>query len=164
MLLCSFEEALRLPANQVGLEVKTLVGQTGFVFTARAEEQFYVSNNLPENLNAIFKPINPRRLDEDLLEECCKRAQRKLIESSLLEDFIAQAYTAFENAKLPDPLELRRPQSKTFELAMGRRDMLLALKRLWSKDWSFDAVLERVDKTTRVGLEARAVYVLAKNK
>jgi hypothetical protein len=162
MLLCSFSEALRLSADQVGPEVKTLVGQTGFVFTARAEEQFYVSNNLPENMLEIFKPINPRRLDEDLLETCCKRAQRKLIESSLLEDFIAQAYTAFENAKLPEALELRRPQSKTLESAMGRRDMLLALKRVWASDWSFDAVLQRLDKTARVGLEARAVYVLTR--
>jgi hypothetical protein len=160
MLLCSFEEALRLPPDQVGLEAKTLVGQVGFVFTARAEEQFYVSNNLPENLKAIFKPINPRRLDEDLLEVCCQRAQRQLIESSLLEDFIAQAYTAYGNAKLPEALVLRRPGAKATESARGRRDMLLGLKRVWAKDWAFDAVLERLDKTTRVGLEARAVYVL----
>ncbi len=162
MLLCSFDEALRLPPDQVGLEAKTLVARVGFIFTAQAETQFYVSNNLPENLKAIFKPINPRRLDEDLLEECCKRARRLLIESSLLEDFISQAYTAYDNAKLPDVLELRRPNVKSAESANGRRDMLLALKRLWAKDWAFEAVLERLDKTARVGLESRAAYVLAR--
>ncbi len=160
MLLCTFSEALTLPSTQVGLEVKNLLTQTGFVITARAEEQFYVSNNLPENLREIFKPINPRRLDEDLLEVLCKRAEKRILEATLLEDFISQVYTAFDNSHFSSGLTLRRPSEKNVETAMTKRQVLLALKRLWARDWQFEALLKRLDSTGKIGLEARAVYLL----
>ena len=76
-VLCSFEEAIHLPAALVGTEASALVKTRGFVFTSLGEEQFYLSNNLPEQLRDLFKPLNPRRLDEDLLEVLCKAAQKK---------------------------------------------------------------------------------------
>jgi hypothetical protein len=161
MLLCTFAEALRLPEAVVGQEIKKLQNQTGFVLTARAEEQFYVSNNLPENLRQVFLPINPRRLDEDLLFELSSRAQKRILEATLLEDFIGQVYTAFDNSHFTHTLALRRPLEKHLEPVKNKRDVLLALKRLWAKDWAFEAVLHRLDNHGKIGLEARAAYLLA---
>jgi phosphoenolpyruvate synthase/pyruvate phosphate dikinase len=160
MLLCTFSESLKLPSAQVGTEAKNLIGKTGFIITARAEEQFYISNNLPENLRETFKPINPRRLDEDLLEVLCSRASQRILEAIMLEDFIAQIYTAFDNSHFSSRLSLRRPTEKHLETANSKREVLLALKRLWAKDWQFDAVLKRLDSTGKIGLDARAVYLL----
>jgi hypothetical protein len=161
MLLCTFAEALRLPEAAVGQEINHLQNQKGFVFTARAEEQFYVSNNLPENLRHLFLPVNPRRLDEDLLFELCSRAQKRLLEATLLEDFIGQVYTAFDNSRFTQTLVLRRPNQKHVEMVKSKRDALLGLKRLWATDWAFEAVLHRLDHTGKIGLEARAAYLLS---
>ncbi|MFN3267224.1 MAG: hypothetical protein ACK41E_10365 [Deinococcales bacterium] len=160
MLLCSFAEALRLPMQTVGSEIQKLQNQKGFVLTALSEEQFYVSNNLPENLRELFKPINPRRLDEDLLFELCKRAQKRLLEATLLEDFIGQIYTAFDNSHFTGALVLRRPLGQHLEQAKNKREVLLALKRLWTQDWGFDAVLARLDQRGKIGIDARAAYLL----
>ncbi|NJK43015.1 MAG: hypothetical protein HC933_00970 [Pleurocapsa sp. SU_196_0] len=161
-MLCSFTEALTLPEGMVGLEVRSLAARNpcGFVFTSLAEEQFYLSNNLPEQLRDLFKPLNPRRLDEDLLETLCVKAQKLVLDSILLEDFVSQAYTAFSNVKLRGVFHLRRPSSARLEPASNRREMLLALKRTWAFDWGFSSVLERLDLAGSVGLDARAVYVL----
>ena len=158
--MCSFEEAVQLPAALVGTEVRALVKARGFVFTSLIEEQFYLSNNLPEQLRELFKPLNPRRLDEDLLEVLCKTAQKKVLDAVLLEDFVAMAYTAFKNVGLEGSFHLRRPLETHRQPAANRREMLLALKRIWAYDWGFEQVLERLDEVGKVGLDARAVYVL----
>ena len=160
-VLCSFEEAIQLPAALVGAEASALVKSRGFVFTSLGEEQFYLSNNLPEQLRELFKPLNPRRLDEDLLEVLCKTAQKKVLDAVLLEDFVAMAYTAYKNVGLEGKFHLRRPLEKYLEPAANRREMLLALKRIWAHDWGFERVLERLDQVGKVGLDARAVYVLS---
>ncbi len=148
----------------VGSEAKTLAPRDprGFVFTSQAEEQFYLSNNLPERLRDLFKNINPRRLDEDLLEELCGRAQKLVLDAALLEDFISMSYTAFKNVGFTGSLVLRRPSgvSQHLETASNRREMLLALKRLWAHDWAFGSVLKRLDSNGGIGLDASAVYVL----
>ena len=159
-VLCSFEEAIHLPAALVGTEARALAKARGFVFTSLGEEQFYLSNNLPEQLRELFKQLNPRRLDEDLLEVLCKTAQKKVLDAILLEDFVAMAYTAFKNVGLEGQFHLRRPLAKHLEPAANRREMLLALKRIWARDWDFEAVLERLDEAGKFGLDARAVYVI----
>jgi hypothetical protein len=161
-VLCSFSEALALPEGMVGHEVRSLAMRkpNGFVFTSLAEEQFYLSNNLPEQLRDLFKPLNPRRLDEDLLETLCVKAQKLVLDSILLEDFVSQAYTAFFNVKLEGAFHLRRPSGTHLEPASNRREMLLALKRTWAFDWGFPSVLARLDSAGSVGQDARAVYVL----
>jgi phosphoenolpyruvate synthase/pyruvate phosphate dikinase len=164
-MLCSFQEAINMPVSLVGSEAKKLSpsNQTGFIFTARAEEQFYLTNNLPEQLGTIFAGINPRRLDEDLLEVYCKKAVKLMLDSYLLEDFIAQSYLAIKNAKLEGgQMILRRPDSKLFEVAKDNRAALIALKRVWSHDWTFDAVVKRLDAKGKVGIDARATYIFAK--
>lgn len=169
MLLCTFSESVSQPLDLVSEEARLLgrlnqdlpIG-AGFVFTAQSEEQFYVTNNLPEQLRQIFSGINPRRLDEDALEDACERAQKLVGESFMLEDFIAQAYLALKNLKLENAvLHVRRPFSRALELGEGRRGALLALKRLWATDWAFEPSLERLDLTGSVGLEARAAYLFA---
>jgi hypothetical protein len=165
-MLCSFQEALTMPVQVVGAQAKKLAlsNTKGFVFTARAEEQFYLTNNLPEQLRLIFASINPRRLDEDLLELHCKRAVKLVLDSYLLEDFIAQSYLALKNSKLEGgQMILRRPDSKLLEPASDRRAALIALKRVWSHDWTFDAVLKRLDSKGKVGIDARATYIFAKD-
>jgi hypothetical protein len=159
-VLYSFPEAARLSPDLVGAEAAKLVQVKGFVFTSLAEEQFYLSNNLPEQLRDLFKPLNPRRLDEDLLEVLSKKAQRLVLDAILLEDFVAFAYTAFKNVSLEGRFHLRRPGGTHLEPGKDRREMLLALKRLWAFDWSFDEVLGRVDDSGGVGLDARAAYVI----
>ena len=172
MFLCAFSESVSLPTELVGTEARQLgrldptLLATGFVFTARAEEAFYLSNNLPEQLRLIFAGLNPRRLDEDALENACQRASRLIVESYMLEDFIAQAYLALRNTGLENAsLHVRRERSKTLENTLesgdGRRGAILALKRLWARDWSFDAVLERLDTTGSVALEERPALVFA---
>ncbi len=164
MFLCSFPESLSQPLDLVGQEAQTL-GRSknaiaGFVFTSRAEEQFYLTNNLPEQLRQIFAGINPRRLDEDALEDACTRAQKLVAESFMLEDFISQAYLALKNLKLENTvLHVRRPLSTVQELGDGRRGALLALKRVWTGDWRFERALERLDLTGSIGLEAQPAYL-----
>jgi hypothetical protein len=169
VFLCTFAESVTQPPDLVGEEAQMLgrlepsvpIG-TGFVLTAQSEEQFYLTNNLPEQLRQIFAGINPRRLDEDALEDACKRAQKLVTESFLLEDFISQAYLALKNLKLEQTvLHVRRPFSRVLEVGEGRRGALLALKRLWTRDWDFERALERLDLTGSVGLEARAAYLFA---
>ena len=153
-----------MPVQLVGAETKKLAASNtvGFVFTARAEEQFYLTNNLPEQLGKIFAGINPRRLDEDLLEIQCKRALKLVLDSYLLEDFISQSYLAMKNAKLEGrQMTVRRPESKLLEPASDKRGALIALKRVWSHDWAFDAVVKRLDAKGKVGIDARASYILA---
>jgi hypothetical protein len=165
-MLCSFQEATQMSVQLVGAEAKTLAASNtvGFVFTARAEEQFYLTNNLPEQLGAIFTGINPRRLDEDLLELQSKKAVKLVLDSYLLEDFIAQSYLAIKNAKLEGgQMILRRPESKLLEGANDKRGALIALKRIWSHDWAFDALVKRLDAKGKVGIDARATYILARN-
>lgn len=154
-----------MPVQLVGIEAKKLAAANtvGFVFTARAEEQFYLTNNLPEQLGSIFAGINPRRLDEDLLELQCKRALKLVLDSYLLEDFIAQTYLAIKNSKLEaGQTILRRPDSKKLEAASDKRGALIALKRVFSHDWAFDAVVKRLDSKGKVGIDARAIYIFAK--
>jgi phosphoenolpyruvate synthase/pyruvate phosphate dikinase len=166
VFLCSFPESLTQPIELVGEEAQT-IGRTasigsGFVFTSSSEEQFYLTNNLPEQLRQIFASINPRRLDEDALEDACTRGQKLVMESFMLEDFIGQAYLALKNLGLENTvLHVRRPLSTILELGDGRRGALLALKRVWAGDWSFERTLERLDLTGSVGLEARPAYLFA---
>ena len=157
-----------MPVHAVGAEAQRLgllepkLLAPGFVFLAQAEEQFYVSNNLPEQLRQVFKPINPRRVDEDALEIMCERAGRMVIESYLLEDFISQAYTALKNVGLSEgSLHVRREGSGMLEVGDGRRGALLALKRLWARDWAFETVLERLDSSGSVAVDARPSCVFA---
>jgi hypothetical protein len=170
-MLCSFPESISLAKPLVGLEAQDLgrLEQTviapGFVWFTHGEEQFYLSNNLPEQLRNVFKAFNPRRLDEDALEVACERAQKMVRESYLLEDFVAQSYTALKNVGVERNLHVRREFSGNLsgqlEPGQDRRGALLALKRVWAQDWSFEAVLGRLDASGQIGVEARPCLIFA---
>jgi hypothetical protein len=166
-MLCSFPESTKLAKHLVGLEAQhlgrlepTMVGP-GFVWLTHCEEQFYLSNNLPEQLREVFKTLNPRRLDEDALEVASARAQKMVRESYLLEDFLAQTYTALKNVGIEGGLHVRRECSNDRETGQDRRGALLALKRIWARDWAFEAVLERLDASGKVGVDARPSLIFA---
>jgi hypothetical protein len=160
-----------LAKTLVGLEAQDLgrlepnLVAPGFVWFTHGEEQFYLSNNLPEQLRDIFKAFNPRRLDEDALEIACERAQKMVRESYLLEDFVAQSYTALKNVGIEGTLHVRREfptiQLGKLETGQDRRGALLALKRVWAQDWAFDAVLERLDASGQIGVDARPSLIFA---
>jgi hypothetical protein len=166
-MLCSFTESTVLAPIVVGLEAQWLgrlePGRVapGFVWLTHGEEQFYLSNNLPEQLRTIFKAFNPRRLDEDALEVACERAQKLVRESYLLEDFVALFYTALKNVGIEGHLHVRREFSGQFETGQDRRGALLALKRVWAQDWSFEAVLGRLDASGNIGVDARPSLIFA---
>jgi hypothetical protein len=166
-MLCSFPESTSLAQTLVGLEAQHLgrlepnLIAPGFVWFTHGEEQFYLSNNLPEQLREIFKAFNPRRLDEDALEVACDRAQKMVRESYVLEDFVALFYTALKNVGVEGTLHVRREFSGQLETGQDRRGALLALKRVWAQDWAFEAVLERLDTSGQIGVDARPSLLFA---
>lgn len=167
----TFKEAEHQHEFSVGREAKLLGAWSspdiakGFVLSQDFEAVFYRSNNLPERLLAIFAGIRPERIDEDHLEECCHRAQMLIRESSLLDNAIQKIGLALSNAALMGrPGHLRRewlgqnlPEVETYTTQTGS-EALFALKRLWAKDWSLDATLDRLDHNRNIGLEARPVF------
>ncbi len=174
----TFSEARQQPTINVGLEAQILgrlegayMGNDvsdGFVLEREFETIFYSSNNLPEQLKHLFGSLNPRRLDEDLLERSCVAADRLLRGASLLDNAIQKIALALKNAGLIRGGHLRRewdgpelPLCFEFSLETNPHQALFALKRLWAADWSFEATLELLDNTGHYGLEARPVLFFA---
>ncbi|WP_424949713.1 hypothetical protein [Deinococcus sp.] len=162
-------EAQSLPEGLVGAETRRLgryadLLPAAFVIPSSFEEGFYRHNNLPAQLAALFAAVRPERIDEDALEPLCLRAGALILGSALLDDAVQGFYRALHQAELDSgPVHLRRPGERRVERAQARSpgaEVLHALKRLWADDWSFGAVLERLDVTRSVALEARAVLVL----
>ena len=133
----------------------------GLVFLADAEETFYLSNNLPEQLRNLFASLSPRRLDEDALEAACERARALLLGSSLLDDAVSQIRLALSNLGVAGTLHLRRDGQDLAETGDGPRGAAIALKRVWARDWDFDPTLERLDATGTVGIDAHPVLLFA---
>lgn len=166
----TFAEAARLSVSLVGEEAARLAAHPdllapGFVIDRLFEEDFYTGNNLPEQLRHLFSPIKPRRVDEDALEPLCDKAQALVKASYLLDDAVQKFYRAVRNADvLGGKVHARRDGDTTGEITTAfapGTEALVALKKLWANDWSFDAVLTRLDETGSVGLEARPVLMFA---
>lgn len=168
--MLTFTEAARQPAAVVGAETHRLAAHAGrlsagMVVPASYEEAFYRGNNLPEQLRRLFSALNPARLDEDLLETLAPRAAELIRTSALSDDAVQLFYRALGNARLTEGgLHLRRPGERSTETVQVTRPgtaALHALKRLWAQDWTFEAVLTRLDGHGSVGLEARPVLLFA---
>jgi hypothetical protein len=162
-------EAQGLPEQLVGAESRWLgrcadLIPAAFVIPSRFEEGFYRHNNLPSQLSALFRGVRPQRIDEDALEPLCVQAVTLILGSALLDDQVQQLYIALRNAELASgPVHLRRPGVRPVQLAQARApgaEVLHALKRLWADDWTFGAVLERLDTAGSVALEAAPVLVI----
>lgn len=128
------------------------------VVPAAAEESFYRLNNLPAQLSDLFRAVDQADPDEDDLEELCPAAERLIAEHYLLDEFVDQFYGA--TADLPARVCVRRPGEDGKTTARGRPS-LLALKETWRKDWSVDSLLQRLQATSRLALEARPVLIHA---
>lgn len=168
--MLTLAEAARLPEAQVGAETHRLAAHTGRVpaamlLPATFEEEFYRRANLPEQLLRLLAPVNPARLDEDLLESLAERAQALVRTSSLLDDAVQLFYRALGNAGLSaGEVHLRRPGVQQVEAARVTppgTPALHALKRLWARDWTFEALLSRLDDAGSIALEARPTLLLA---
>ncbi|MCP2014326.1 hypothetical protein L1280_001463 [Deinococcus sp. HSC-46F16] len=168
--MLTFTEAARQPAAVVGAETHRLAAHAGrlsagMVVPASYEEAFYRGNNLPEQLRRLFSGLNPARLDEDLLETLAPRAAELVRTSALSDDAVQLFYRALGNAGLSmGEVHLRRPGGQQTEAAAVTPPgtaALHALKRLWARDWTFGAVLARLDEHGSVGLEARPVLLFA---
>ncbi|AWN22376.1 hypothetical protein DKM44_03270 [Deinococcus irradiatisoli] len=166
----TFAEAASLPAARVGLETHLLAAcaaelPRAFVLEAAFEEGFYRRANLPEQLGKLFVPINPRRIDEDLLEDLCAKATGLVRTSALMDDSVQLLLRAVHNAGLSSgEFHLRRPAERRSEGGVARppgNEVLFALKRLWASDWTFEAVLARLDTQGSIALEARSVLIFA---
>ena len=168
--MLTLAEAARQPAAVVGAESHRLAAHPGRVpaamlVPATFEEAFYRTANLPEQLSRLLTPINPARLDEDLLEVLAERAQTLVRTSTLLDDAVQVFYRALGNAGLnAGEVHARRPGGQETEAARVTPPgtaALHALKRLWTRDWTFEALLARLDDAGSIGLEARPTLLLA---
>ncbi|MFK7601161.1 hypothetical protein ACI3L1_02995 [Deinococcus sp. SM5_A1] len=163
--MLTFEEAARRGADRVGAEVVRLAAQDvrGMLVPPEFEEAFYRSVNLPEQLGRLFAPINPRRVDEDVLEDLTARAEALIRTSFLMDDAVQIFYRALGNAGLDrGAVHVRRPGLLSTEEAQVMPPgtaALQAVKRLWTSDWAFGAVLVRLDETGGVGLDARPTLI-----
>ncbi|OLV16906.1 hypothetical protein [Deinococcus marmoris] len=163
--MLTFEEAARRGADRVGAEVVRLAAQDvrGMLVPPEFEEAFYRSVNLPEQLGRLFAPINPRRVDEDVLEDLTARAEALIRTSFLMDDAVQIFYRALGNAGLGrGAVHVRRPGLLSTEEAQVMPPgtaALQAVKRLWASDWAFGAVLVRLDETGGVGLDARPTLI-----
>lgn len=151
-LLQSDEEVAALAAlAAAGLPVGSVV-----VVPAAVEERFYRLNNLPALLNDVFRAVDPEDPDEDDVEEAAPAAEALLRQHYMLDEFIDDFYQATSN--LPATLCVRRPREEGRVAARGR-PALLALKRTYQHDWSFEAVWARLERQRALALQARPVLL-----
>jgi hypothetical protein len=126
------------------------------VIPAAVEERFYRLNNLPEQLQTLFEPVNQQDPDEDDIEELAPEAVRLFKTHYLLDEFIDTFYQAIE--VLPDKLQIRRA-GMAGETVVKGRPALLAVKDLWASEWTFEALMDRLEQTQTIALEARPVVI-----
>ncbi|GGM03763.1 hypothetical protein [Deinococcus aerophilus] len=164
--MLTFEEAARRLPDDVVPEVARLAAQgvAGVLVPPDFEEAFYRGGNLPEQLGRLFAAINPARIDEDALEPLAVRAGALIRTTYLMDDAVQAFYRALDRAGLDrGEVHVRRPGTQTAEAAHVTPPgtaALQAVKRVWAADWTFGAVLDRLDTTAGVGLEARATLIL----
>lgn len=127
----------------------------GLAVPATFEERFYRLNSLPHQLLALYKGLDPADPDEDILEEAEPDAVRLVGQHYLLEESVDLLY---DSLAWSGPTTVRRPGSHG-EAVSGRRAVLLAIKRLYQRDWTADAVIERLARTATLGIDARPVLV-----
>ena len=153
-------------ASEPGSELTFLsqLAQSGFrtapivVVPAALEEHFYRLNNLPAQLAVIFKNLDLADPDEDDIEDMAPQARALLKKHYLLDEVIDVFYREIE--ALPRKVQVRRMAADGYTATRGR-PALMKLKQLWTDDWSFDAVLDRLDAKQTFGLEARPILLHA---
>ena len=130
------------------------------VVPAEVEETFYRTNNLPAQLSALFRGLDLSNPDEDDIEELAPEAQALLKAHFLLDGAIDLFYEGL--SPLPSRVRVRRSGATDEEsglTATRGRPALIALKNIWVADWSFEALMTRLEKSHSVALQARPVLV-----
>ena len=127
------------------------------IIPAALEKRFYRLNNLPGQLARIFQRLDLQDPDEDDVEDAVPAAQALLKKHYLLDETIDLFYAALK--VLPAKVQVRRPEGSTVYTATRGRPVLMKVKQLWQDDWTFDAVMARLDKKQTFGLEARPVLL-----
>jgi hypothetical protein len=130
------------------------------VVPASLEEYFYRLNNLPAQLNTVFAKINPKNPDEDDIEDAVPQAQALFKRHYLLDEVIDMFYEQLNF--LPERVTVRRAGQEGKTVLKGR-PALITLKDIWMDDWSFEAVLDRLERTQTIGLEARVTLLGAES-
>ncbi|GGL06939.1 hypothetical protein [Deinococcus radiotolerans] len=155
-----------LPAVQAEAARLLALGTPGVVVPPAFEEAFYRGGNLPEQLRRLFAPIRPARIDEDALEPLAAQAQTLIRTSYLMDDAVQAFYRALARANVPGGARMRVRRADEVEaeevtfLVPGTA-ALQAVKRVWARDWTFEAVLDRLDRAGSVALEARPTLLHA---
>lgn len=154
-----------LPApDQAEVTRLLALGTPGVIVPPAFEEAFYRGGNLPEQLRRLFSPIRPARIDEDALEPLAAQAQALIRTTCLMDDAVQAFYRTLARADLPAGGVLRARRSGETHgedavfLTPGTA-ALQAMKRVWAQDWTFDAVLGRLDSAGSVALEARSTLL-----
>lgn len=129
------------------------------VLPPQAEERFYKLNNLPAQLNSLFRQVDKGDPDEDDVEEVVPEAQKLLTHHYLLDEFIDVFYERL--AGLPARVRVRRAAQWPGRETGRGRPALLSLKKLWAGEWTFEAVMERLEQTHSIALPARCVLIQA---
>jgi len=126
------------------------------IVPASAEDAFYRLNNLPDQLSSLFARVDASFPDEDDIEELAPQAQQLLKRHYLLDEFIDQFYGALED--LPSALRVRRCETEGQRVIKGR-PALIALKDIWTNEWSFDTLMNRLERTKSIALNAAPVII-----
>jgi hypothetical protein len=130
------------------------------VVPASLEEYFYRFNNLPTQLSTVFAKVNLKNPDEDDVEDAVPQAQALFKRHYLLDEVIDMFYEGL--TFLPERVTVRRAGQDGKTVLKGR-PALMALKEVWMDDWSFETVLERIERTRTIGLEARPTLLCAES-
>jgi hypothetical protein len=128
------------------------------IVPAALEEHFYRLNNLPEQLSKLFSKVNLKRPDEDHLEDLAPQAQSLIKRHYFLDEIIDMLYLAL--TPLPNQVTVRRPQENGI-IALKGRPTLMALKNIWVQNWSFENLLERIEKNSSIAITERPVIIQA---
>ncbi|ALW89576.1 hypothetical protein [Deinococcus actinosclerus] len=153
------------PAEHTEVTRLLTLGTPGVIVPAAFEEAFYRDGNLPEQLRRLFAPIRPARIDEDALEPLAARAQALIRTSYLMDDAVQIFYRTLARANFQPGARLlvRRPDdgggAEEVAFVPPGTAALQAVKRVWARDWTFGAVLGRLDDSGSVALETRATLL-----
>lgn len=128
------------------------------IVPASTEETYYRLNNLPEQLQQLFKKVNLSDPDEDDIEDLEPHALELFKKHFLLDEFIDTFYSAL--TPLGSSLCVRRPETQGRTVTKGR-PTLIALKNLWATHWTFEAIMQRLSETKSIAVEAQSVIIQA---
>ncbi len=104
------------------------------------EEEFFRLNNLKERLEGLFRGVFGVRIDEERLLLAAEEAVRAVRESYLLPERAEAFLKALEGR---GPFLLRYAGEGGWEGALGPKEALLALKRLYWERFRVEAILRR---------------------